>query len=102
MFCAMKASDVAGWKACAGKMVRIVGAPTVQIRQHPVAGGPGSHRRQSYLEFGGVQIVVASKDVPSCQGKRGVTGTLNRVDLGGAPGTKRSYRGWSITGATIT
>lgn len=99
-FCAAKTSAPETWAPCSGKMVRFVGTAPEVILGHPIAGG--SDTKQSYLEVGKRQIVVSSAQVAECSGSRVVTGILNKVDLGGAAGTRSSYQGWSITEAAIT
>lgn len=98
--CAAKTSAPQTWATCNGKMVRFIGTVPEVILGHPTAGGPDT--KQSYLEVGKRQIVVSSTAASACSGSRVVTGILNKVDLGGAAGTRSSYQGWSITEATIT
>jgi hypothetical protein len=98
--CAAKTSTPETWATCEGKIVRFIGTGPGIILAHPNAGGADT--KQSYLEVGKRQIVVSSPAAPACSGSRVVTGILNKVDLGGAAGTRSSYQGWSITEATIT
>lgn len=96
------------WSSCIGKRVEVRGKEPKMVYQHPMIapmsapGGPPT-MQQSYLEVAeGSQIIVLSKTMPKCgEGKR-VTGTLREINLGGAEGTKESYKGWSIDDATIT
>lgn len=91
---------------CADKFVRVQGKKPAMIHQHPVLTGmsaPGAPRpQQDYLELpNGTQIIVLSNNPPSCSGPMRVTGTLRRIDMGGEPGTKESYKGWSIEQAEV-
>ena len=99
--CPAKSDALESWPACVGQRVRLTGPVAKQIWSHPIAGHGLRGVKQTYLDILGVQLVVASPDSPTCTGKLVVTGTLNRVKLGGAPGTKGSYAGWSVTDATL-
>lgn len=89
------------WATCEGKRVQVDGRNPEMVNQHPMMNGPDTE--QGYLDVeGGGQIVIVSSEPVSCKGAMRVVGTLRGIDLGGAPGTKESYQGWMIEGATVT
>jgi hypothetical protein len=93
---------VAGeWEKCDGKLVQVDGTNADMVQQHPMVNGPDTE--QGYLDVEGVgQIIIVSKKMVDCEGAMRVVGTLRGVGLGGDPGTKASYEGWSIEHAQFT
>lgn len=96
------------WMACDGKMVKVSGTRPRMVSQHPVVSGPvgpepdAPETHQSYLDVGDLQVIVVSAEKNMCDEKMTVVGRLERIDLGGAPGTKNSYKGWEILEAEVT
>jgi hypothetical protein len=89
------------WTTCEGKRVQVDGRNPEMVGQHPMMNGPDTE--QGYLDVeGGGQIVIVSSEPVTCKGAMRVVGTLRGNDLGGEPGTKESYQGWVIEGATVT
>ena len=88
------------WGSCEGQAVTSTGSRPQMEMQTPMVNGPDEH--QTIVEIGGAQVIVLSKDAPTCTGAMAISGTVHKVALGGAPGTPESYEGWSLTGATIT
>lgn len=94
------------WNACADKKVELKGKNPDMVHQHPMLSGPSgpgmppSH--QAYLEMPqGTQVILVSKEAVNCKGPMRATGILRPIDLGGAPGTKESYKGWALYQATV-
>jgi len=103
--CALDNADTSTWLACDGKTVQLTGPKATLITQHPIAFDPqpnAPRAEQHYLDIAGRQVVVAAHEDPACEGDYVVNGTLRRVDLGGEPGTRGSYQGWSVTNATLS
>lgn len=100
--------DAQGWTSCDEKPVALVGQPARQVHQHPSApmmlDPTAAPPKTSYLDVAGLgQVVVVHKDAaPQCKGQLLAHGTLHRVSLGGPEGTKRSYKGWRLSGATLS
>jgi hypothetical protein len=97
----------ASWSSCEGKTVRVEGKKAAVVLQHPSVAPPsldGSPSPvQAYLDVDGVgQVVVLGADPSTCSSSALVTGKLRAVRLGGEPGTKSSYQGWVIEGASLS
>ena len=90
----------AGWSALVGKPVMLIGTRPQMVLQHPLVGGPGA--RQTYLNVGERQIVLLNEPTLACEAQREVTGILSRIDLGGRPNTKGSYKGWSLAVSKVS
>jgi hypothetical protein len=103
-FCNLGAPDT--WSSCEGQRVKLEGKEPEpgMMGQHPMLNFPDEkgERFQSYLDVQGVQVIVISREEVACQGERTVIGVLRGVDLGGEPGTKESYAGWSVEEAEVT
>lgn len=91
---------VAEWSACDGQRVQLRGRAANDVSQHPIVAQPEA-QHQGYMNAEGVQLIVVTKQPFGCDAMR-VVGTLRSIDLGGEPGTKRSYSGWSIDNAEVT
>jgi hypothetical protein len=99
--CAPPTAD--GWASCVGQEVVFDGKIPIQVMDHPLVGGPGAY--QGYVDVAGVgQIVMLPSSDPGCAAgvPVSVRGTLRRIELGGPEGTRSSYRGWSVDGASVT
>lgn len=74
----------------------------MMISQHPSLSYPYGHpvtgelTFQSYANFDGVQLILISTKLVHCVGNVRLLGKLERISLGGAARTKRSYKGWKI------
>lgn len=83
-------------KTCQNKTVRLEGAISRRIMQHPVMtmpDVPGEKKTfQNYLDTKFGQIVLVSNDEITCADKIEVEGVLSMINLGGEPGTKNSYK----------
>lgn len=96
------------WMACDGKMVKVSGTRPRMVSQHPSMAGPigpgpdAPETHESYLDVDDLQIIIVSAEKNTCGEKMTVAGRLERIDLGGEPGTKNSYAGWQITDAEVT
>lgn len=101
--CPLGAPDT--WASCDGKRVQLDGQAPQMVSQHPMMAAPAMGdapaMHQLYLDTAGVQVVVITAQDPGCAGPMRATGTLQRVDLGGPEGTKESYSGWALQGATV-
>ncbi len=103
-------ASVEDWSACVDRPSILTGRLAVQVSQHPVIAAPfgpdgeGPGQQQVYVDVEGKGqiIVVTASDPVQCEGQVSVRGVLQSVDLGGEEGTKESYKGWSVQGATIT
>jgi hypothetical protein len=96
------------WSACEGREVELRGQAPQMVMQHPVLSQPeglspdNRNSYQGYLEVDQAQVIVLTNAAFACPGAMRVVGTLARVDLGGEPGTKGSYAGWSVSDAVVT
>ncbi|TNE88382.1 MAG: hypothetical protein EP330_14970 [Deltaproteobacteria bacterium] len=89
---ACSAEDPSAWEGCVGQRVRLEGQRPDVVYEHPILGDP-----QDYFQVGERQIVVLGTVEDGCTAMSGV---LDRVDMGGEPGTRGSYRGWVLRDAT--
>jgi hypothetical protein len=102
-------ADGAGWGRCDGARVALLGRRPDHVLQHPSAPvmlepGVASPRVHTlYLDVAGLgQVVVQHSGLPpSCREQVVAQGSLRRVSLGGPEGTKGSYKGWRLEGATV-
>jgi hypothetical protein len=96
------------WSACEGQRVELRGQAPQMVMQHPLLSQPeglspdSRNSYQGYVDVDGAQVIVLTKAAFACPGSMRVLGTLARVELGGEPGTKSSYAGWSISDALVT
>jgi hypothetical protein len=109
-YCAVNNTNLTSWLNCNGKRIHINGhlTPPQEIMQHPVLdnlqlspsgfGGKLNIKRtmQNYMNVGQRQIILISDTSIECIDEMEVKGMLENVSLGGEPGTKSSYKGWSI------
>ncbi len=93
--CALNEQQPDSWATCIGKNVKLHGtlATPVEIQQHPLLTMTGE---QAYLNVGQTQIILTSAQRLDCPAALWVEGSLESIDLGGAPATKLSYRGWAL------
>ena len=96
------------WAKCEGQEVELRGQKPRMVMQHPMINQPeglspdARNTQQGYVDVGDTQVIVLTSAAFDCAGAMVVVGTLERVDLGGEPGTKGSYAGWSVSDATVT
>ncbi|MDM8557432.1 hypothetical protein [Candidatus Parabeggiatoa sp. HSG14] len=109
-YCTVDNTNPASWLNCDGKRIHLNGhlTPPQEIMQHPVLshsqlfpsglGGKLNIKRtlQNYMNVGKRQIILLSDTLIECVDEMEVKGMLEKVSLGGEPGTKNSYEGWSI------
>jgi hypothetical protein len=89
--------EARGWMACDGQRIQVHGKSADFVYAHPIVG-----EGQTYMEVGEMQIIVIPGAAAACEGAMTVEGLLERIDMGGAPGTRDSYAGWAIHASAIT
>jgi hypothetical protein len=94
------------WAQCVGAPVAFEGQLSRVVTNHPMlapALDPATRQGQTYVDAAdGTQLIIIADRAEPCRGTVWVTGTLERVDLGGAAGTPESYQGWAVRAATVT
>ena len=89
-------------EACLGKRVQWEGTVPEFAHSHPMITSPsGETAVQSYIEVDESQYILLSTEPHECTGSMVAQGILGEVDLGGAPGTRGSYRNFYLSDASI-
>lgn len=87
------------WERCAGGTVTLAAIRQTVVPSAPLLQGPGQH--QDYFEVDGRSLIVLTAAPIDCDAATFV-GSLREHDLGGAPGTPMSWRGWVLDASTVT
>lgn len=103
--CDLSALPPTEWHRCTNQTVRLQGRrPSAPLlAQHPLLAeppglSPHALTEQDYLVAAGneITVILLLARPLSCSASMSVTGTLQRIDLGGPPRSKTSYKGWVL------
>ena len=84
---------------CLGQMTKAIGSVPEMIYAHPMISTENSI--QSYIQIEDEQLIVLSEQPIDCNKQFQVVGLLQEIDLGGAPGTRGSYKNFYFSDSTI-
>ena len=80
-------------------MTKAIGSVPEMIYAHPMISTENSI--QSYIQIEDEQLIVLSEQPIDCNKQFQVVGLLQEIDLGGAPGTRGSYKNFYFSDSTI-